>query len=170
AGVPWFSSSALRFGQIATTMKFADTVGIDVWGSGPMEEHHYLDLSWYAIHPIEMLYTLMGTGCEEVTRIVGGDFSSGSDVIVGRWKDGRIGTVRSLRPSGGYGAVVVRPKQILQSPAKTDVSYVPLVREIVTFFQSGKPPVPNEETLEIFAFMDAAQRSKENGGKTMKLR
>src|SRR5258708_22502413 len=62
AGVPWFSSSTLRFGQIGTTMKFADTTGVDVWGPGPMEEHHHLDLSWYAIHPIEALDTLMGTG------------------------------------------------------------------------------------------------------------
>jgi hypothetical protein len=170
AGVPWFSSSTLRFGEIGTTMKFADATGVDVWGPGPMEEHHHLDLSWYAIHPIETLYTLMGTGCEEVTRIVGGDFANGSDIIVGRWKDGRVGTVRTLRPSGGYGAVVFRPKQIVQSPANTNVSYVPLVKQIVTFFQSGQPPVPNEETLEIFAFMDAAQRSKEAGGKTMKLR
>jgi hypothetical protein len=170
AGVPWFSSSTLRFGQIGTTMKFPDAAGVDVWGAGPMEEHHHLDLSWYAIHPIEMLYTLMGTGCDEVTRIVGGDFSSGSDVIIGRWKDGRIGTVRTLRPSGGYGALVFRPKQVVQSPPNTSVSYVPLVKQIVAFFQSGQPPVPNGETLEIFAFMDAAQRSKEAGGKAMKLR
>ena len=170
AGVPWFSSSTLRFGQIGTTMKFADAAGVEVWGPGPMEEHHYLDLSWYAIHPIETLYTLMGTGCEEVTRMVGGNFSSGADVIVGRWKDGRIGTVRALRPSGGYGAIVFRPKQIVQSPANAAVSYVPLVKQIVAFFQSGQPPVSNEETLEIFAFMDAAQRSKAAGGKPMKLR
>ena len=45
-----------------------------------------------------------------------------------------------------------------------------MLREIIKFFQTGKPPVPNEETLEIFAFMDAAQRSKEAGGKPMKLR
>ena len=135
-----------------------------------MEEHHHLDLSWYAIHPIETLYTLMGTGCDEVTRIVGGDFSIGSDVIIGRWKDGRIGTVRTLRPSGGYGALVFRPKQVVQSPPNTSVSYVPLVKQIVAFFQSGQPPVPNGETLEIFAFMDAAQRSKEAGGAPMKLR
>ena len=38
------------------------------------------------------------------------------------------------------------------------------------FFQTGKPPVSNEETLEIYAFMDAAQRSKAAGGKPMKLR
>jgi hypothetical protein len=42
--------------------------------------------------------------------------------------------------------------------------------EIVKFFETGKPPVPNGETLEMFAFMDAAQRSKEQGGVTVALR
>ncbi len=170
AGVPWFSSSGLRFGQIATTMKYADATGVTVWGPGPMEEHHYLDLSWYAIHPVEMLFTLMGTGVEEVTRIAGGDRTSGSDVVVGRWKDGRIGTVRVLRPSGPYGAMVYRGKEIVQSPPNVPYSYVPLLKQIMAFFQTGKPPVSPEETLEIFAFMDAAQRSKEQGGKPVKLR
>jgi hypothetical protein len=30
--------------------------------------------------------------------------------------------------------------------------------------------VPNEETLELIAFLDAAQRSKEAGGQPMRLR
>jgi predicted dehydrogenase len=170
AGVPWFSSSSLRWGDIATTMTFPDTTGIDVWGPGQMEEHHYLDLGWYAIHPIEMLYALIGTGCEEVTRIAGGTFEAGSDIIVGRWKDGRVGTVRTLRPSGGYGATVFRPKQVVRSPADAGASYVPLLRHILEFFHTGKAPVSNEETLEIFAFLDAAQRSKASGGKPMRLR
>jgi hypothetical protein len=59
---------------------------------------------------------------------------------------------------------------VVQSPPKFGSSYVPLVREIVKFFQTGKPPVSPEETIEIFAFMDAAQRSKEAHGKPMKLR
>jgi hypothetical protein len=170
AGVHWFSSSGLRFNELGTKHKYPDAIGITVWGPGPMEEHHFLDLSWYGIHPIETLYTLMGTGCQEVTRMSGGEFTSGTDVIVGRWKDGRIGTVRTLRPSGGYGVVVYRPKAVVQSPPDVAFSYALLVREIVAFFQSGKPPVANEETLEIFAFMDAAQRSKEAGGKPMRLR
>ena len=41
--------------------------------------------------------------------------------------------------------------------------------EIVKFFQTGKPPVAPEETLEIFAFMDAAQKSKEQGGKPIRV-
>src|SRR5437763_9889737 len=116
AGVPWWRSPTIRFDEIATAAKYADATGVDVWRPGPMEEHHYLDLSWYAIHPIELLYTLMGPGCQEVTRLTGGSFEKGSDVIVGRWKDGRTGTVRTLRPSGGYGAVVFRPGKVMQAP------------------------------------------------------
>ncbi len=100
AGVPWFSSSSLRFGEIAERMKFTDTTGVETWGPGPLEPHHQLDLSWYAIHPIELLYSLMGPGCEEVSRT----YSPDADLLVGRWKDGRIGTVRVLRPYSDYGA------------------------------------------------------------------
>jgi hypothetical protein len=166
ANVPWFSSSSLRWSDPAVTMKFPDLKGAMTWGPGPTEPHHYLDLSWYAIHPIEMLYALMGTGCVEVTRVS----TPGADIVTGRWKDGRLGVVRAMRPSGGYGAVVFREKEVVQSPPKFRSSYVPMLREIVKFFETKKPPVSNEETLEIFAFMDAAQRSKEAGGKPMSLR
>jgi len=166
AGVPWFSSSSLRWSEIVTTLKAPDATAVTTWGPGPFEEHHYLELGWYAIHPIEMLFALMGTGCEEVTRASGATL----DTITCRWKDGRLGTVHALRPYGPYGAVVFRGKEARTPPAKASSDYVPMLREIVKFFETGKPPVPNEETLEIFAFMDAAQRSKEAGGKPMRLR
>ena len=168
AGVAWFSSSSLRFGAIGASMKFPDVTGVSTWGPGPMEPHHYLDLSWYAIHPIEVLYTLMGPGCETVTRTSGRD----ADVIVGRWKDGRIGTVRAVRPYSDYGAIVYRAKEVVESHPKAAAAtdYRPLLVEIVKFFQTGKTPVPNEETIEIFAFMDAAQKSKEQGGRPVALR
>lgn len=166
AGVAWFSSSSLRFGEIGATMKFADAAGAMTWGPGPFEPHHALDLAWYAIHPVELLYTLMGPGCESVTRTS----SDTSDVIVGKWKDGRLGTVRAIRPYSEYGAVVYRAKEIVEAKPQSAGSYRPLVLEIVKFFQTGKPPVSNDETLEIFAFMDAAQRSKDEGGKPASLR
>jgi hypothetical protein len=168
AGVPWFSSSSLRFGGIAN-LRTPDLAGAITWGPGPLEEHHHLDLAWYAIHPVELLYTLLGPGCQEVTRT----YTAEADLIVGRWKDGRIGTVRALRPYGDYGAVVFRrnPKgQTAEATLKVNDGYGPLVREIVQFFQTNRPPVANDETLEIFAFLDAAQRSKEAGGKPMPLR
>ncbi len=166
ARVPFFSSSSARFDGIATAMKFQDATGAIVWGPGPLEPHHYLDLSWYAIHPIELLYTIMGPGCEEVSRTATAD----SDEIVGRWKGERIGTVRANRPHGARGAVVFRGDKAVQSDSTMAESYAPLLKQIVKFFQTGIPPVGPEETLEIMAFMDAAQRSKEAGGRPMRLR
>jgi hypothetical protein len=168
AGVPWFSSSSLRYDGVAD-LKTPDLEGASTWGPGPLEEHHQLDLAWYAIHPVEMLYTLMGEGCEEVTRMSTPD----TDVVVGRWKGGRIGTVRALRPYSHYGAVAFRKgakEQSFSVAGEPRGGYAPLVVEIVKFFDTRRPPVPNSETLEMFAFLDAAQRSKEAGGKPMTLR
>ncbi len=166
AKVPWFSSSSLRYAEYATSMRRPDLTGAVSWGPGPFEKTHQLDLSWYGIHPVEALYAILGPGCEEVTRTSG----ETEDVITCRWKGGRIGTVRALRPYGDFGAVGFTAKEVLQSPPKAKYSYVPLVREIVRFFQTRQVPVANEETLEIFAFLDAAQRSKESGGRPVKLR
>ncbi len=148
-------------------MKFPDAKSILVWGPRDLEPLFPLDLSFYAIHAIEALYTLMGTGCVEVRRIE----SRHEDVVIGRWKDGRTGTVHALGTGGGSGAVVFRPKEVVRSePKKGGSGYAPLVREIVKFFQTRRPPVDAAETLEIFAFMDAAQRSKAAGGQPMALR
>ena len=168
AGVPWFSASSLRWSEITETMKFDDARSIFTWGPGPLEEHHdKLDLGWYAIHPIEVLYTLMGPGCVEVSRIAGDD----GDLITGKWKDGRTGTVQTLKPYGSYGAVVFRKGgKVVQSTEKPKAGYEELVKQIVHFFETRQPPVPNDVTLELFAFMDAAQRSKQAGGAPMKLR
>lgn len=166
AGVPWFSASSLRYGELAQAGKIPGTVGVTTWGPGPFEPHHALDLSWYAIHPVELLFTLMGPGCETVTRTS----SEAADVMVCRWRDGRIGTVRAIRPYSDYGAVVFRAKEVVEIKPQPAGSYRPLVVEIVKFFETGKPPVSNDETLEIFAFMDAAQKSKEQGGKPVSLR
>jgi len=166
SGVAWFSSSSLRYAQYVLDLKSAPVAGAITWGPGPFEEHHQLDLSWYAIHPAEALFTILGPGCEEVTRRTGAN----ADEVTCRWKDGRIGTMRAMRPYGDYGAVAFGEKDVRQSPPKPKFSYAALLVEVVKFFQTGKPPVPNEETLEIFAFLDAAQRSKDAGGVPMKLR
>ena len=121
------SASSLRYSEIVSSVEGPGILGAMTWGPGPFEEHHQLDLSWYAIHPIEILFTMMGPGCEEVTRIAGAE----SDEISCRWKNGRIGTVRALRPYGTYGAVVFRKDRVKVSPPKPHTDYEGLVREIV---------------------------------------
>ena len=108
ARVPWFSSSSLRFGSLADSLKAPDVAGAIVWGPGPTEEHHPLELAWYGIHAVELLYTVMGPGCETVSMLSEKD----ADVVTGRWKDGRLGTVRVIRPYSEYGATVFRTKRL----------------------------------------------------------
>lgn len=164
--VKWWSSSTLRYAEWLIAMKTKPIEGAITWGPGPLEPHHALELSWYAIHAVEMLYALMGNGCLDVTWTAAGT----SDLLTGRWAGGHVGTVRTSKPSGEYGAVAFSKEGVQQSPAKTTYSYVPLVRDIVRFFETGVVPVDNQQTLEVFAFMDAAQRSKQGNGARTRLR
>lgn len=165
-GIPWFTSSALRFGDGMAEMRIEGLNGVMAWGPGPLESHHQLDLTWYGIHTVEVLYTLLGTGCVEVSRT----FADDAEVVTGRWQDGRVGTIRLHRPYSAFGATVFSPKLIRSSDKELYSGYRNLLREIVAFFQTGKPPVKEAETMEMFAFMDAAQRSREAGGAPVKLR
>ena len=47
--------------------------------------------------------------------------------------------------------------------------YAPLVVEIVKFFQTKQPPVSAAETIELFAFMEAADESKRQDGKPVSI-
>jgi hypothetical protein len=38
------------------------------------------------------------------------------------------------------------------------------------FFQTKKPPVSSRETIEMFAFMEAADLSKRNGGRPVSIK
>jgi hypothetical protein len=165
AGVPWFSASALRYGTDVSAMKFADTAGAVAWGAGPLG-HDQLDLAYYAIHVVELLYSVLGPGCEEVTRM----HTDTTDVILGKWKGGRTGEIRAVRPDSDYGVLAFRLGGKVEVKPKIDDSYRPLVTEIVRFFETKQPPVPNAETLGVIEFMDAAQRSMEHGGVPVKLR
>jgi len=161
--VPCFSSSSLRFSPGILGMRdneeVGDVLGCAVYSPCHLEPHHP-DLFWYGVHGVEMLFTIMGTGCESVVRT----HADGADVVTGVWKGGRIGSYRGLRDGAAdYGGVVFGSKKI--APTGSYAGYEPLVAEIVKFFKTGNPPVSADETIEIFAFMEAADESKRQGGK-----
>jgi hypothetical protein len=111
------------------------------------------------------LFVLMGTGCETVTRVQTRD----TDLVTGVWKGGRIGSYRGLRGNKAeFGAIAFGSKAILAS--EKGGGYEDLCREIGKFFKTGKPPVTPEETIEIFAFMEAADESKRRGGAPVSLK
>ena len=157
AGVPIFSSSSLRYGkgsQAARAGKLGRISKCETHSPASLEPTHP-DLFWYGIHGVESLFTVMGTGCKSVVRSSEG----GKITVVGKWDGGRIGT---FREGSGYGGHAVGDKG--EGDVGSSDGYAPLLVEIVKFFRSGKPPVSAEETLEIYAFMEAADESKRQGG------
>jgi hypothetical protein len=161
-GTPCFSSSSLRFSPsirgLRDDPRVGELTGCTAYGPCPTEEHHP-DLFWYGIHGVESLFTVMGPGCTSVTRVK----TEGTDLVVGTWNDGRIGTFRGIRRGhADYGALAFGTKGIVQGQGYG--GYEPLLVEIGRFFRTGRPPVSAAETLEIYAFMEAADESTRRGG------
>ncbi|MBC7828222.1 MAG: Gfo/Idh/MocA family oxidoreductase [Chitinophagaceae bacterium] len=159
--MPIFSSSPLRFMESVQDVvkgKIGTVLGADTFSPATLEKTHP-DLFWYGIHGVEILYTVMGTGCKQVVRINNND----TDIVVGTWRDGRVGVFRGTRTGKhDYGGTVYGEKGNLSlGPFK---GYDHLLVQIIDFFRTGKSPIAPEETLEIYAFMAAAEQSKLNGG------
>lgn len=163
ARVPVFTSSSLRFAQGTTAVQHGSigTVTNAVTGSPAHLEPHHPDLFWYGIHGVESLFTVMGPGCESVRRHRTAD---GGIEVVGTWKGSRTGTFREDK---GYTGLAQGEKG--SATVGTYDGYAPLVVEVVKFFASGQPPVQAEESLEILAFMEAADESKKRNGAPVSL-
>jgi predicted dehydrogenase len=160
--VPVFSSSALRFGTEIQALRNSEELGkingASTWG--PCSASPGMpDLFFYGIHGVEPLFTLMGPGCQTVSRAI----TKNVDFVTGVWKDGRVGTYRGLHGGkSSFGAAVYGTNAIL--PVNKAGDYNELCVEIAKFFKTHQSPVSAEETLEIFTFMEAADESKRLGG------
>jgi len=165
--VPVFSSSSLRYGasiqSLAKSDKIGNILGASTWGPCSYSTGTP-DMFFYGIHGIEPLYTLMGTGCQTVSRVQADD----ADFVTGVWQDGRVGTYRGIRKGASQaGAIAYGSKSIGQ--AEKAGGYDDLCRQIARFFKTGQSPVAAEETIEIFTFMQAADESKLQGGAPVSL-
>ena len=163
AGVPIFSTSSLRFGKNTQAIRSGSLGKVTYCEtSSPANlEPTHPDLFWYGIHGTESLFTIMGTGCQSVTR---GLTPDGKIEVKGQWNDGRVGIYRE---GSGYQGKAIGEKG--ESAAGAYDGYDPLVLEIVKFFRTGIAPVSAEETLEIYAFMEAADESKRQNGASVTL-
>jgi hypothetical protein len=164
AKVPVFSSSGLRFAK-ATQAVAKGSIGkvtsCETYGPCEIEPHHP-DLFWYGVHGVESLYTVMGTGCTTVQR---GTTAEGKVEVVGTWPGGRKGVYREDK---GFRGTAKSAKG--EEAVGSFDGYEPLVAEIMKFFTTGVPPVKAQETIEIFAFMEAADLSKAKGGAPVKIK
>jgi hypothetical protein len=170
ADVPILSASALRWYAGVTELAAAFPLppdGAISWGPAPALPHHP-DLFFYAIHATEGLFTVMGPGCLTVSRVT----SPAVSVVTGTWLGDRTGTLHALHylpmHSKAYKIVRFDGEQVTEQKSLGD--YGPMLREIVKFFESKQPPVSAAQTLEIYAFMQAAEESRQRGGASVTLR
>jgi len=164
---PVFSSSSLRYApevvEYVADGKKGKLIGCAVHGPAPLSPipERNAGLYHYGIHPVEVLYTLMGPECQRVTST----HEKGVDVVTGQWKDGRVASLRGIRDgASGYGFVGFAEKGIKAVTIGTSVIYRELLKKIVEFFKTGKAPVEPSTTLEIMAFIEAANKSGANHG------
>jgi len=163
AKVPLFSSSSLRFAKDTQAVRdgaIGKVTYAETYSPCEIEPHHP-DLFWYGVHGAESLFTIMGTGCQTVQR---GKTTDGKIEVTGTWMGGRKGVLREDKNFHG----LARGNKGEVKAGSFD-GYVPLVAEIMKFFQTGVAPVSPEETIEIFAFMEAADQSKQQGGAPVKI-
>ena len=160
---PMFCSSSLRFGKQTQAVRGGSIGAVsraETTSPASLEKTHP-DLFWYGIHGVEALFTVMGTGCETAAR---NTTAEGKIEVVGEWVGGRIGTYREDK---GYTGKAIGEKG--EAPVGNYDGYRPLIVEIVKFFRTKQPPVTEAETLEIYAFMEAADESKRRGGEAIEL-
>jgi len=163
---PVFSSSGTRYLSKAQKVRngsIGKVLGADTFSPVNYEPSHS-ELFWYGIHGVELLYTVMGAGCQRVRRFI----SEKYDTVLGEWEDGRTGTFRGiLDGQNGYGG------QAFGSEGITELGpwegYDGLIEAILEYFRTGKSPVTPEETLEIYNFMHAAVISKSRDGQWVSL-
>lgn len=163
AGVPVFCSSSLRFGkstQAVSKGEHGKVLRAETFSPVSIEPTHP-DLYWYGVHGCESLYTVMGTGCISVKR---GKTEDGKEMVTGTWPDGRVGIFRQEngKDRKGYGGKAVTEKGEVEV-GKYE-GYDVLLYAILDCFLTGKPPVSAEETVELYAFMEAADESKRRNG------
>lgn len=169
ANVPLFCASSLRYGKTTQAVRngaIGRVMHAETFSPADLEPHH-VDLYWYGVHGCEALFTVMGTGCKSVKR---GVTSDGKIEVTGTWEGGRTGVFREANGTDrkGYGGKAVGEKG--ESPIGSYDGYNPLLFAIVQMFHDGKVPVSADETLELYAFMAAADESKRRGGKEVTLK
>ena len=169
AGAVYFCSSSLRYAASTQAVAQGSLGKVkSAYATSPASlEPHHPDLYWYGVHGCESLYTVMGTGCVSVKR---DQTSEGFIQVTGSWGDGRVGIFREAdrKAKGGpYGGKAVGEKGEAEI-GKFD-GYEVLLQAIVKMFRTGQPQVSAEETLELYAFMEAADESKRQGGAEVKL-
>jgi hypothetical protein len=156
---PVFSASSLRYALEIQSLKsrrdLGEVLGAETYSPAILHPKNP-GLFNYGIHGVEMLYAIMGVGCETVRCFHKDDW----DVVVGIWRDKRIGVFRGMRKGPhSYGFTAFYENSIVSSSIDTRYIYRELLKKVIEMFQTRKMPIDPEETIEIIAFLEASLKT-----------
>jgi hypothetical protein len=153
-GTPMFSSSALRFSKELApypdekvnrgTLEFVAT-------SGPGRFENY------SVHQLEMIVALMGTGAKKVKSLS----SNNGKLLVIEYEDGRRASMLQMAQTPFQVSMELKDGSSVFVPNCSD-TFPRFIDAMMTFFETGKSPVPSEETLEIMALIEAGYKAIDN--------
>lgn len=165
AGIPLMACSPLRYAEeldiALANGELGKVTGCDVFGPGTIVEIPP-GLFWYGIHVAEVVYTVMGAGCAYVQSV----HTDNTDTAIGVWKDGRIATMRAQRKTHPHFGVTVHrekgPQQMRLDQGERHF-YDRMLDGIMRSLPHGKSDIPDEQTLEMIRFIEAANESRQTG-------
>jgi predicted dehydrogenase len=156
----FFSASSLRFAPELTDACEAMPAPQFVHAFGPLGDAPAgSSIVWYGVHTFEMLQRALGNGAQSV-RVTGDE--AGVTAIVS-YDGKRRGVVELNNGAYVYGGSLRDAKRAVPFVAGTGRLYSDLLVLIEKFFRTGQAPVATEDTLEIMALLDAAERAAQSG-------
>lgn len=148
---PLMTSSALRFGAEIRALvkeKLSDQKAefVCVEGGGQ-------SFAEYSIHQIEMLVMTMGIGAKRVMQCGAKD----TDFMLVEYNDGRRATINKY-PGNAFKLMANLNGKTEYVEGHADF-FQRMIEHILTFFNTGKNLIPEEETIEIMAIVEAGNIS-----------
>ena len=162
--VPLMSCSSVRYSDnvVEALAGRRETVaGCDA--CGPLSETPTQPgLFFYGVHTIDLIVSVMGHGCREVSA----RHYDACDVVTLAWPDGRIATARLMKqPHGRFGIILHRKAgaQFVDASAAKRAAYASMLEAVLRSLPNGKSDVPEDEMLDTIRIIAAANKGRETG-------
>lgn len=156
------STSCLRFAADTKDLREGNTDIGDIATGMSIGKEWGTRFLFYGIHPMELLFSIVGPGIESVQYVGDGE----KHHVNLRWKDGRKFVVGSYTGiAGGFHLYFVGTKATISVTVK-DISsaYCDMQKSFVKMVQTGEEQVPIEHTRELLRATLLAEESQKNGG------
>lgn len=151
---PMFSSSALRFAEGFSGYPNSKVNRNNIEYVATLGPGYFTN---YSVHQIEMIVSLMGTG---VKRLKSLSTDNGRTLII-EFRDGRRASMLQMQDMPFQAAIQLKDGNGVFVDSFANM-FPRLISEILDFFETGDAPVPQEETLEIMAIIEAGHEALEN--------